>query len=139
MTYFIDTSVIIYASGKEHPYKESCAAILFGIEQGRITGVISVEIVQELAHRFIRVGRKEEGLQVIRTISETMLPESITSEDASRAVNLLGVHDIDSRDAFHAAWMLRRGITGIISADKHFDRINGIERIDPIEFIESRF
>jgi len=33
--------------------------------------------------------------------------------------------------------MLNNGITEIISADRHFDNIEGITRLDPREFVQA--
>ena len=38
---------------------------------------------------------------------------------------------ITGRDAAHAAAMLDNGLTYIIIADRHFDIIEGITRLDP--------
>ena len=46
----------------------------------------------------------------------------------ARAI-LRQVPGIQARDAIHAAVMLNRGIARIISNDRGFDRISGIERI----------
>ena len=139
MAFFIDASVFIYAAGKEHPYKEPCSEILKLIELHSIQSVISVEVIQEILHRSIRIGQKEDGIKSSRIAFAIMPVEPLDAGDCVRALELLELYSVDCRDAFHAAWMLRRGITSIISADKHFDRIKGIERIDPIEFIASRF
>ena len=51
-------------------------------------------------------------------------------EDVSLARAILrDVPGIQARDAIHAAVMLNRGITRIMSADRGFDRIPGIQRI----------
>ena len=42
------------------------------------------------------------------------------------------------RDWLHLAVMLNNGITDIISADRHFDDIEGITRLDPREFVQAQ-
>ncbi len=39
--------------------------------------------------------------------------------------------DLDARDAAFAALALNRGIDAILSTDKVFDEIEGLERVDP--------
>ena len=135
MTAFVDTSVIIYAVGRIHPYKIPCASILRDIERGALDAHISVEVIQELIYRFSSIRRKMEGIRIARVISELMNPGTLDTDDCQRAVGLFERCEVDPRDAFHAAWMLNRDIRIIISADKHFDRIPGIVRIDPKEYV----
>jgi predicted nucleic acid-binding protein len=68
------------------------------------------------------------------SISARILP--VEGVDLSLAIELLESYpEIQTRDAFHAATMIRNGIKGIISTDPHFDLIHEIKRIDPIKLI----
>jgi predicted nucleic acid-binding protein len=50
------------------------------------------------------------------------------------ALNLLkNYHKLNVRDAIHAATALRNGFKYLLSVDKHFDEIKGLERVDPME------
>ena len=49
---FIDTSIFMYAAGKEHPHKEPSVNLLRLIAMGEIDAVINVEVLQEIFHRF---------------------------------------------------------------------------------------
>ena len=55
----------------------------------------------------------------------------MTLADMHRALDMLERHgaEITGRDAVHAASMLNNGLTHIISADSHFDIIEGITRL----------
>jgi predicted nucleic acid-binding protein len=41
-------------------------------------------------------------------------------------------------DWLHLAVMLNNSITEIISADRHFDDIEGVTRLDPREFLQAQ-
>ena len=59
--------------------------------------------------------------------------QGLTFSDKDIALNALDIYmdkRIDWSDAFTASQMLQREITEIYSFDKHFDRIDGIARID---------
>jgi predicted nucleic acid-binding protein len=43
------------------------------------------------------------------------------------------VEELTVRDAVHAASALSPSIDAILSADRHFDSIPGVERIDPAD------
>ena len=51
-----------------------------------------------------------------------------------RALNLWNTHErLDVRDAIFAAQALNRGIDAILSPDRGFDEVSGLERIDPAD------
>lgn len=73
----------------------------------------SVELVQEfLFHRLRRVARAEAVAQ------------------ARDVADLCVLHSVD-RDAVHAATALIDGFPAIVSPDRDFDFVVGLERIDP--------
>jgi predicted nucleic-acid-binding protein len=59
--------------------------------------------------------------------------QGLRLSDKDMALNALDIYvdkKIDWSDAFTAGQMLQRGITEIYSFDKHFDKIDGIIRIE---------
>ena len=48
----------------------------------------------------------------------------------------LATDGVSARDLVHAAVMQRLGVSRIISADTDFDRLEGIDRLDPIRIEE---
>ena len=123
----------MYAIGKDHPYKEPCRAVLEQVERDEIDVVTSVEVLQEILHRYYSLNRPELAELAYRSLEkgcEQIFP--VTKADLDRAFDLLKVHpDIRSRDAVHAAVMLNNGLTHILSTDTHFDHIAGITRVEP--------
>ncbi len=133
---FIDANVPMYAFGKEHPYEEPCRLILHKVGIGEIPGVTSVEVLQEILHRYLSLGRTEEGIIIARQFSE-IVDEVFPVElaDVQKAMELARqATGTKSRDLIHVAVMLNNGIHTIISADKHFDLFPEIRRTDPMEF-----
>ena len=132
-TYFIDSNIFIYAVGKDHPFKPGCIALIQKIRSGKITAVISTEIIQEILYRFQSIKNLPAGIQLSQgaiQLSSIILP--VTETDLSRAIDILETSPtIQTRDAFHAAVMLNHGMREIISTDSHFDRIPAIRRMDP--------
>ena len=131
---FIDTNVPIYAAGGDHSLKEPCARILRMVAEDPWPFATDSEVLQELLHRYLSVGRWELGREVIRTFAEAMHGriEPVHAEDVLTASDLANWHlGVSSRDLVHAAAMQRMGILRIISADADFDRLDGVERLDP--------
>jgi predicted nucleic acid-binding protein len=131
--HFIDANVPMYAVGAEHPLKEPCLAILRSIARGELAAVTDVEVCQEIVHRYTALGEREQALHVARLFIE-LVPQvlPISKEDLLLS---LEIHEryasLQARDSLHAAVMRNSGIRFIISADRHFEWVEGIERIDP--------
>ncbi len=49
----------MYAVGKDHPNRESCREVLRRIEADDLTVVTSVEVLQELLHRYRSLGQPD--------------------------------------------------------------------------------
>lgn len=134
MTRFLfDTAVFLYARGREHQYRESCRTLVHLSEDGALAGEASVELVQEFAHVLRRRGLdgptvREQALAVASLCSLHDFEEP----DLRLALSLVAsVPALGMRDAVHAATALRRGIGVIVSPDRAFDPIIGLERLDP--------
>ena len=136
---FIDANVPIYASGREHVYKEPCGRIITMIAEHPSSFVTDVEVLQELLHRYLASGRWALGREVLQGFAEVMHGriEPIYEEDIRLAAELADLHPtISARDLVHAAVMRRLGSIRIISSDTDFDRLPGVIRLDPTDMEE---
>lgn len=133
---FIDANIPMYSNGRPDPYKMPCTRILNMIADDEIYGISSVEVFQEILHRYRSIQMDEKGIQIANDFARTLhevLP--VYLEDVQIAMALMETHrGIPMRDLIHVAVMLNNGIHTIISADKHFDLFPEIHRIDPMEF-----
>ncbi|TET08540.1 PIN domain-containing protein [Candidatus Aerophobetes bacterium] len=133
---FIDTNIIMYAVGRPHKYKSSCAKIIMGISEGKIPGVIDCEVLQELLYRYWHIGELEKGLEVFECF-QSLIPKilEINRSDLVTAAQILKENSLISpRDAIHIAVMKNNKINLICTTDSHFDKIEGIERKDPLAY-----
>lgn len=145
--WFIDTNVIMYARGREHPYKAACSQIIFKIADGsfsRNLGIpaVDTEVFQEIIYRYSLEKKLETAIQVCRdllVIGPKILPvdraEVETTLKLAEKYSNKGVHP---RDLVHTAVMINNKIKRIITADTHFDIIEEVERVDPLEVISWR-
>jgi predicted nucleic acid-binding protein len=140
---FIDTSVFMYARGKDHPLKAPCSNIIMTIAKTAALGsyggpVINTEVLQEILYRYVMLEKGDTGLSICRDIEALevdVLP--VTRDDMNRAFELFERYkgkNLPPRDLIHAAVMLNNGISNIISADKHFDAIKEIKRVRPEQY-----
>jgi len=134
VTVFIDTSVIMYAGGAEHPLRQPCSDVLRRIVAGDLDAVTSTEVVQEILHRFSR-GRRPIGARMARDVLE--LFGDLVAVDRAIMVDALRQYEqspgVSSRDAVHVATCRMHGIDRIVSVDTGFDAVEDIVRVHPAE------
>ena len=136
---FIDANVPIYAAGRDHPYKAPCAQILRLLADTPQSFVTNSEVLQEIMHRYLASGRWNLGREVVMAFAEAMRGriEPVHRDDVILATELADRHlGVSARDLVHAAVMQRLGVSRVISADTDFDRLEGIERLDPARIEE---
>ena len=135
---FLDANVFMYAAGAPHLYKVPCVHILSAVETGALEAVVNTEILQELLYRYSHIKLADKGVQLCRDIFRyplTIMP--VTEDDLRLAVDLFDTHrgvGMRPRDAIHAATMRNNGISRLISADRDFDHLDFVTRIDPLDF-----
>ena len=130
---FLDANVPMYATGGDHPLKPACAWIMHEATEGRLPVAIDTELVQEILHRYGAIRRWDLGVEMAETLLD-IVPAvfPVETRDVRRAIDLVrryAPRGITSRHVVHAAVMLNNGLTHILSADEHFDIIEGITRI----------
>jgi len=128
---FVDSNVPMYLVGSDHPNK---AAARLQLEQAIVdneTLATDAEVLQELLHRYAAIGRRDAigpAWDAILGVVDVVHP--IELDDVRRARRLVSAAPtLSARDAVHIAVMQRRGISRILTFDKGFDGILGIERI----------
>lgn len=131
----IDANVIIYASGRAHPYREPCRQLLTQIAAGLSGYTTDAEVLQEVLHFYWARRSLPQGLAVFDdTLIVFPSPLSISVAELRIARNLMQRYqDLPTRDAIHAACVLLHGLEGIVSADRHFDVVPELRRFDPRE------
>jgi len=129
----VDTNVIMYAAGAEHPRKRPSVALLGRVARGEVEATIDAEVLQEILHRYRAIGRWEDGRRVYdlaRQLFRSVVP--VTPEVLDRARKILDTdRRIMARDALHAAVVMSEGLEAVCSWDRDFDRIKGLVRREP--------
>lgn len=133
MTVFIDTAVIMYAAGSDHPLRGPCQRILTQVAEGELDAAVSVEVVQEILHRFVALRRPEQGASIAKDALDLFAPVlPVTHATMRRMPDLIERHPgLSARDVVHLATCLEEGIGEIVSPDRGFDNVPGIRRISP--------
>jgi len=136
MRVFIDTNVPMYWGGKASSYKRPCAKVLELVAKESIEAATSSEVFQEILYRFWYLKQVDKGVAIFNYFSQIIsdvLP--VTFNDVEKAMSLTKKYPtVPPRDLLHAAVMMNNQISIIISADKDFDKVNEIERVNPTHF-----
>lgn len=140
----LDANVFMYAAGGPHRYRAPCRRIVRDLGDGsrrvgRWSAVVDAELFQELAYRYTSIGKPAVGRELQRGVRALGLPVVPIDEDVVGAfVELQRAHHdslaaraVSVRDLLHVAVMQVRGIRAIITADKDFDALPNVVRIDP--------
>ncbi len=132
---WVDTSVLAYAAGGDHPLREPCRRVVEAAAAGVLELHASVEMVQEFVfHRLRRVPRADAVAQA-RQAGALCVLHPFDADVLERALDLVSAAELGARDAVHAATAIARGFEEIVSADRDFDAAPGLRRIDPADVL----
>jgi len=129
----LDTTVLVYAVGDEHPLREPCRELVEAIAEERVEAATTVEVVQEFVH--VRARRRDRrdaadrGRELLR-----LLGPLITPGDAELALGLRLFEEHEGLgmfDAVLAAAAMLSGADGLVSADRAFAAVRGLTHLDP--------
>ncbi len=126
----VDSNVPMYLVGTDHPNKDIARDWLARLTAREEILVTDAEVLQEILHRYVLTERlhlvHEAMSAILDQVSEVFPMER---EDVILAAEVARGTRHSARDAIHIAVMRRRGIGRILSFDRGFDGVEGIERI----------
>ena len=132
----VDTSVLIYAVGAEHPLREPCRAVVAAIGAGSVAATTSFEVIQEFAHVRARRRGRRDAAQLARRYADLLAPLTTVDEaDLAAGLDLFAEHErLGAFDAVLAAVVARRPhLTALVSADAAFAEVPSIVHYDPTD------
>lgn len=129
----LDTTVLVYAVGDEHPLREPCRGLIEAVADGRVEATTSVEVIQEFVHvrarRRDRQDAADRGRELLRLLGPLMAP---TDAELATALRLFEEYDrLDMFDAVLAATVMMFGAEALVSADRAFASVRGLTYLDP--------
>lgn len=128
---FIDSNIPMYLIGQSHPNKVDAQRMLEDSVAREERLVTSVEVFQEILHRYVAIGRREAihpAFEVLREVVDEVFP--IELPHVERAKEIVSAYtSLSARDALHLAIMEANGVDQIMSFDKGFDAFPGVRRL----------
>jgi len=117
---FVDTNVFMYAVGSEHPLRDRARAFFHDLLDSGESAATSAEVMQELMHAYLPVGRLstlDAAYQLLESTMSEIWP--IEAEDVRVARSISTRHpELGARDLIHLASCRRRGATSIQTFDR---------------------
>lgn len=129
---YLDANIFIFASIGEQNIRSATRKIIEQIVSGKIFAITSCLTIDEV----VWVVQKERPIEIAIEIGERifLIPNleivEVNSEIIKEALKIMKELKLKPRDAIHAATMAQYGINTIISEDPHFEKINGVKRLD---------
>jgi predicted nucleic acid-binding protein len=129
----LDTGVLVYAVGVDHPLREPCRRLLEAVRLGRVTASTTPEVIQEFVHIHSQRRPREMAARLARGYVVGLAPLVLTEvEDVERGLRLFVEHAaLGAFDSVLAAVALRTGAEAFISADRAFGAVRGLRYVDP--------
>lgn len=130
----VDTTILVYAVGGDHPLAEPCREVVRLISNGDIHATTTPEVIQELAHVRARRRDREDAIRVARAYASLLSPLlPVTAEDLEAGLDLFARTGLGAFDAVLAATARRSGCELFVSADRAFDGVAELAVADPAE------
>lgn len=130
MTY-LDANVFVHAALNTGEKAFSCKNILLKVAEGRLAAATSAltwgELVWAVKRQSSHDFAKAAGAELLKIPNLKFL--AVDSAVISEAQRLISEHNLDPRDAIHAASAIKHGIKEFVSDDTDFDAVAGIKRI----------
>lgn len=129
----LDTTVLVYAVGSDHPLREPCRALIDAAQRGDLVARTSVEVIQEFAHVRARRRDRRDATLLARSYAGLLQPLIVFDErDLHLGMELFEHHQrLGAFDAVLAAAVARRGARCLVSADDAFAEVAGVTVLNP--------
>ncbi len=129
----LDTTVLVYAKGAEHPLREPCRELVAAIAEERIEATTTVEVIQEFVHVRARRRERSDAAALGRDYAELLSPLlTITRDNLQRGLMLFETTPrLGAFDAVLAAAAAKAGAAALVSADTSFADLSDISHVIP--------
>lgn len=131
----LDTPVLVYAVGVEHPLRRPATGLVARIADGRIRATTTIEVVREFAHVRSRRQGRADAVALARHYATLLAPLLVTeATDLEAGLRLFAGHDrLGSFDAVLAAASTRVEPAALVSSDRAFADVDGLIFVDLAE------
>lgn len=129
----LDTTVLVYAVGEEHPLRGPCRWLLDGVLAGQISATTTPEVIQEFVDVHGRRRPRSRAARLGRAYAIGLAPLLTTEpDDLERGLRLYVDHPkLSAFDSVLAATAIRFDPDAFVSADRAFGAVRSLRYVDP--------
>lgn len=129
----LDTTVLVYAAGSDHPLRDPCRRLLRAITDGAVAASTTVEVLQELAHVRARRRTRADAERLAVDALDLLAPlVAVTDTHLRRGLTLFSRSErLGCFDAVLAAVVLDEPGATLVSADRAFAEVEGLATVYP--------
>ena len=129
----VDTTVLVYAVGADHPLRDPCRALVAAVEAGSLTASTTIEVIQEFCHVRARRRNRSDAAALAHSYADLFSPLVVVDhEDLTAGLELFErIDGLGAFDALLAATAQRRGADALISTDAAFANVSAPRHLDP--------
>lgn len=134
---YIDSNIFIFAATDEGELGENCRGIIELINEHRITCAASYLVVDEVIWVLKKLVGKDDAIKITKAMLS--MPIKWIDIDRSVIIKMMDIYKntkLDPRDTIHVSSMKEAGLSIIVSEDRDFDNMGGVERIDAAKCME---
>jgi predicted nucleic acid-binding protein len=133
---FLDSNILLRHLTRDDPKRgQACFTLIQAIERGELSVWTSDLVIAEVVFVLANKNTYNLGRETIRDLLLPLigLPGIRLAHKRlyERVFDLYTTSSIDYIDAYHVALIERLGTTGILSYDRHFDLVKGVQRREP--------
>lgn len=129
----LDTTVLAYAVGAEHPMRDPSRRLVEAIAAGRVDATTTVEVIQEFVHIRARRQRRADAAKAGRNFAELLGPLLVVPgalvEPGLRIFERS--KSLGAFDSFLAATAIANEADALVSADRAFSSVSRLTHIVP--------
>ncbi|HEY0237673.1 MAG TPA: type II toxin-antitoxin system VapC family toxin [Friedmanniella sp.] len=129
----LDTTVLVYAVGSDHPLRDPCRSLVSAVSSGVLAATTSVEVVQEFVHVRSRRRDRRDAVGLGRDYVDLLSPLLVVGADELRTglTFFETTAELGAFDAVLAAAALAAGADALVSADRAFAAVRGLRHVVP--------
>ena len=127
----IDTTVLSYAVGVEHPLRDPCRRLLQAHANRGIDAMTTIEVVQEFVHVRGRRRSRADAVAIGRRYMAALSLLETRVDDLELGLSLFEQHSaLGALDSVLAAVALNRRAEALVSADRAFGEVPGLRWVN---------
>ncbi len=129
----LDTTVLVYAKGADHPLRDPCRDLIAAIADGELEASATVEVIQEFVHVRARRRGRTDAAALGRDYADLLSPLlTVTSGDLAAGLAIFERQGaLGAFDAVLVACGARAEVSALVSADTAFAGLAEVAHVTP--------